>query len=118
MQKIPPWTKGGPCGPPLAISKTVTREQTARPVPLRLLRDAGRGLLRRPGVGKCSCIRRRCCCDTMNWQPLTREHGAPLRLYLAVKYGYKSLKRVGLIRFTDERPRDYWADRGYDWYAG
>jgi DMSO/TMAO reductase YedYZ molybdopterin-dependent catalytic subunit len=19
-------------------------------------------------------------CDTMNWQPLTREHGAPLRL--------------------------------------
>jgi DMSO/TMAO reductase YedYZ molybdopterin-dependent catalytic subunit len=57
-------------------------------------------------------------CDTMNWQPLNREHGAPLRLYLAVKYGYKSLKRVGLIRFTDARPPDYWADRGYDWYAG
>ena len=57
-------------------------------------------------------------CDTMNWQPLTRQHGAPLRLYLAVKYGYKSLKRVGLIRFQDERPADYWAARGYDWYAG
>jgi DMSO/TMAO reductase YedYZ molybdopterin-dependent catalytic subunit len=57
-------------------------------------------------------------CDTMNWQPLTRPHGAPLRLYLAVKYGYKSLKRIGLIRFQDERPRDYWAERGYDWYAG
>lgn len=57
-------------------------------------------------------------CDTMNWQPLTREHGAPLRLYLAVKYGYKSLKRIGLIRFQDERPPDYWAGRGYDWYAG
>jgi DMSO/TMAO reductase YedYZ molybdopterin-dependent catalytic subunit len=57
-------------------------------------------------------------CDTMNWQPLTRQHGAPLRLYLAVKYGYKSLKRVGLIRFQDERPSDYWANRGYDWYAG
>jgi len=55
--------------------------------------------------------------DTMNWQPLTREHGAPLRLYLAVKYGYKSLKRVGLIRFQDDRPPDYWAKRGYDWYA-
>jgi DMSO/TMAO reductase YedYZ molybdopterin-dependent catalytic subunit len=54
----------------------------------------------------------------MNWQPLTREHGAPLRLYLAVKYGYKSLKRVGLIRFQDERPADYWGERGYDWYAG
>jgi DMSO/TMAO reductase YedYZ molybdopterin-dependent catalytic subunit len=57
-------------------------------------------------------------CDTMNWQPLTRQHGAPLRLYLAVKYGYKSLKRIGLIRFQDERPSDYWANRGYDWYAG
>jgi DMSO/TMAO reductase YedYZ molybdopterin-dependent catalytic subunit len=57
-------------------------------------------------------------CDTMNWQPLNREHGAPLRLYLAVKYGFKSLKRVGLIRFSDRRPRDYWGDRGYDWYAG
>jgi DMSO/TMAO reductase YedYZ molybdopterin-dependent catalytic subunit len=57
-------------------------------------------------------------CDAMNWQPLTRQHGAPLRLYLAVKYGFKSLKRVGLILFTDTRPPDYWADRGYDWYAG
>jgi DMSO/TMAO reductase YedYZ molybdopterin-dependent catalytic subunit len=57
-------------------------------------------------------------CDTMNWQPLSREHGAPLRLYLAVKYGFKSLKRIGLIRFQEERPRDYWGERGYDWYAG
>jgi DMSO/TMAO reductase YedYZ molybdopterin-dependent catalytic subunit len=57
-------------------------------------------------------------CDTMNGQPLTREHGAPLRLYLAVKYGYKSLKRLALIRFQDKRPSDYWAARGYDWYAG
>jgi len=57
-------------------------------------------------------------CDTMNREPLSRQHGAPLRLYLAVKYGYKSLKRIRLIRFQDERPSDYWADRGYDWYAG
>jgi hypothetical protein len=57
-------------------------------------------------------------CDTMNWRPLSRTHGAPLRLYLTVKYGFKSLKRVGLIRFGDNRPADYWADRGYDWYAG
>jgi DMSO/TMAO reductase YedYZ molybdopterin-dependent catalytic subunit len=57
-------------------------------------------------------------CDAMNWQPLNRGHGAPLRLYVPVKYGYKSLKRIGLIRFQDERPSDYWARRGYDWYAG
>jgi DMSO/TMAO reductase YedYZ molybdopterin-dependent catalytic subunit len=57
-------------------------------------------------------------CDTMNGVPLNRTHGAPLRLYLTVKYGFKSIKRLGLIRFTDSRPADYWADRGYDWYAG
>ena len=57
-------------------------------------------------------------CDTMNGEPLSREHGAPLRLYLAVKYGFKSLKRIGLIRFQDERPPDFWGERGYDWYAG
>jgi DMSO/TMAO reductase YedYZ molybdopterin-dependent catalytic subunit len=57
-------------------------------------------------------------CDTLNRQPLTGRHGAPLRHYLAVKYGFKSLKRIGLIRFQDRRPPDYWAERGYDWYAG
>jgi hypothetical protein len=29
-----------------------------------------------------------------------------------------SLKRIGVIRFQDEPPPDYWAERGYDWYAG
>jgi hypothetical protein len=54
----------------------------------------------------------------MGGKPLTPEHGAPLRLYIPVKYGIKSLKRVGTIRFTDERPADFWAEQGYDWYAG
>jgi hypothetical protein len=54
----------------------------------------------------------------MDGQPLTPEHGAPLRLFTPVKYGIKSLKRIGTIRFTDERPADFWAERGYDWYAG
>ena len=57
-------------------------------------------------------------CYEMQGEALTPEHGAPLRLYLPVKYGIKSLKRVGTITFTDERPRDYWAERGYDWYSG
>lgn len=54
----------------------------------------------------------------LNGQPLTWQHGAPLRLAIPVKYGIKNIKRIGVIRFTDERPRDFWADRGYDWYAG
>jgi hypothetical protein len=57
-------------------------------------------------------------CYEMNGEPLTPPHGAPLRLVIPVKYGIKNLKRIGTIRFTDERPPDYWAERGYDWYAG
>jgi DMSO/TMAO reductase YedYZ molybdopterin-dependent catalytic subunit len=57
-------------------------------------------------------------CYEMNGMPLTLEHGAPLRLAIPVKYGIKNLKRIGTIHFTDERPADYWAERGYDWYAG
>ena len=57
-------------------------------------------------------------CYEMGGQPLTPDHGAPLRLVIPVKYGIKSLKQIGTIRFTDRRPADYWAERGYDWYAG
>lgn len=54
----------------------------------------------------------------MNERPLSLEHGAPLRLVVPVKYGFKSLKRIGLIRLSDIRPKDYWAERGYDWHSG
>ena len=57
-------------------------------------------------------------CYEMNGEALTSEHGAPLRLVIPVKYGVKNLKRIGKINFSDSRPRDYWAERGYDWYAG
>jgi DMSO/TMAO reductase YedYZ molybdopterin-dependent catalytic subunit len=53
-----------------------------------------------------------------NGLPLAPEHGAPLRLVIPVKYGIKSLKRIGSIVFSDRRPPDYWAERGYDWFAG
>ncbi len=51
-------------------------------------------------------------------QPLSPDHGAPLRHVLPIKYGYKQLKHVGLIRFTADRPDDFWAEQGYDWYGG
>jgi DMSO/TMAO reductase YedYZ molybdopterin-dependent catalytic subunit len=50
--------------------------------------------------------------------PLTPEHGAPLRLVTPVKYGIKSIKRIGVIQYADRRPADYWAEEGYDWFAG
>lgn len=54
----------------------------------------------------------------MNGAPLTPEHGAPLRLVTTTKYGIKQLKRIGRIEYTNERPADYWAEQGYDWYSG
>lgn len=54
----------------------------------------------------------------LNGQPITAPHGAPLRLIIPVKYGVKNLKRIGRIFFSDTRPRDFWAERGYDYYVG
>ncbi|RRA49292.1 molybdopterin-binding oxidoreductase [Acidipila sp. EB88] len=50
--------------------------------------------------------------------PLTQLHGAPLRLHMPTKYGYKQIKRIGLIAYTRDKPDDYWTRLGYDWYAG
>jgi hypothetical protein len=50
--------------------------------------------------------------------PLTQYHGAPLRLLIPLKYGYKQIKRIGLISYTNSKPDDYWTKLGYDWYAG
>lgn len=57
-------------------------------------------------------------CHSLQGQPLSIDHGAPLRLTSPVKYGIKQLKQIGTIKFTKDRPRDYWAERGYDWYSG
>ena len=51
-------------------------------------------------------------------QPLPDDHGAPLRLVIPVKYGIKNLKRIGSIEYTNDRPDDYWAEYGYDWFSG
>jgi len=52
-------------------------------------------------------------------EPLSEEHGAPVRLATPLKYGTKQIKRIGTIQFSDTQPEnDYWTVRGYDWYAG
>lgn len=54
----------------------------------------------------------------MNGEPLKPEHGAPLRIASPTKYGIKQIKRIGRIEFTANRPNDFWAESGYDWYSG
>jgi DMSO/TMAO reductase YedYZ molybdopterin-dependent catalytic subunit len=52
----------------------------------------------------------------MYGQPITREHGAPIRLNLPTKIGYKSAKYVTSIQVTNVlQRRGYWEDQGYDW---
>jgi sulfoxide reductase catalytic subunit YedY len=40
--------------------------------------------------------------------PLPTQHGAPLRLVVPWKYGFKSIKSVERIEFTAERPETFW----------
>jgi DMSO/TMAO reductase YedYZ molybdopterin-dependent catalytic subunit len=54
----------------------------------------------------------------MNGTPLSREYGAPVRLYSAVKLGYKMVKYVSEVSFLPVRTGGYWEDRGYEWFAG
>lgn len=54
----------------------------------------------------------------INGQALTPDHGAPLRLVTPLKYGIKQIKQIGRIAYTNARPRDYWHEQGYDYYAG
>ena len=53
-----------------------------------------------------------------NGQPLTVDHGAPLRLLVPVKLGLKNVKAVTKLSFMADEPRDYWAERGYSRYDG
>ena len=53
-----------------------------------------------------------------NGQPLTVDHGAPLRLLVPMKLGLKNVKAATRITFVAEEPSDYWAERGYSRYDG
>jgi DMSO/TMAO reductase YedYZ molybdopterin-dependent catalytic subunit len=54
----------------------------------------------------------------MKWEADHNARTGAAGLVTTVKYGIKSIKRIGRITFTDQRPRDFWSEQGYDWYAG
>jgi DMSO/TMAO reductase YedYZ molybdopterin-dependent catalytic subunit len=53
-----------------------------------------------------------------NGEPLTVEHGAPLRLIAPMKLGLKNIKAITRITYVKDEPKDYWAERGYSQYDG
>ena len=58
-------------------------------------------------------------CYEMYEQPLTREHGAPLRLQIPTKIGYKQAKYLTDLKVTNVLERvGYWEDQGYAWFYG
>ncbi len=53
-------------------------------------------------------------------KPLPNQNGAPLRLIVPWKYGFKSIKSIVSIRFRKRQPRNTWsllAPREYGFYA-
>ena len=58
-------------------------------------------------------------CYEMYDQPLTREHGAPLRLNIPTKIGYKQAKYLTDLKVTNVLQRvGYWEDQGYSEFYG
>ncbi len=41
-------------------------------------------------------------------KPMPRQNGAPLRLIVPWKYGFKSVKSIVRFSFTDQRPKSFW----------
>ncbi len=56
----------------------------------------------------------------MYGRPLPNQNGAPLRLVVPWKYGFKGIKAITRIRLTDSQPRTAWVDSApseYGFYA-
>ena len=41
-------------------------------------------------------------------KPVAKQMGAPIRLAVPWKYGFKSIKSIVRFTFTDQRPKSYW----------
>jgi DMSO/TMAO reductase YedYZ molybdopterin-dependent catalytic subunit len=54
----------------------------------------------------------------MNGHQLYPDHGAPLRVYSAVKLGYKNVKYLTEVNFLPTKTGGYWENQGYEWFAG
>src|SRR3546814_622295 len=50
-------------------------------------------------------------------KPLPAQNGAPLRLSVPWKYGFKSVKSIVRFTFTDKRPVSFWEELGPDEYG-
>jgi DMSO/TMAO reductase YedYZ molybdopterin-dependent catalytic subunit len=57
-------------------------------------------------------------CLTYADKPIEPKFGAPMRVKIPTKLGFKQPKFVTEIRVTNAYPSGYWEDYGYNWFAG
>ena len=50
----------------------------------------------------------------MDGKPLSRAHGAPVRLVIPEMYGYKNVKWLNGINLVPDAGSGYWEQLGYD----
>jgi DMSO/TMAO reductase YedYZ molybdopterin-dependent catalytic subunit len=50
--------------------------------------------------------------------PLTAPFGAPVRLRIPTKLGYKNPKWIVAMGVTNQFPSGYWEKQGYNWFGG
>ena len=46
------------------------------------------------------------------------RHGYPFKLRIPTKLGFKNPKFVTTIYVTNQQPKGFWTDRGYNWFSG
>jgi DMSO/TMAO reductase YedYZ molybdopterin-dependent catalytic subunit len=49
---------------------------------------------------------------------LPTRYGYPLKIRIPTKLGFKNPKFVTTLYVTNQRPRGFWSDRGYNWFSG
>jgi len=57
-------------------------------------------------------------CLTYAGRPIEPKFGAPMRLKMTTKLGFKQPKFITSIHVTNDYPGGYWEDLGYNWFAG
>ena len=51
-------------------------------------------------------------------QLLPPEYGAPVKLRMPTKLGFKNPKHIAALFVTNANPGGYWEDQGYNWFSG
>lgn len=51
-------------------------------------------------------------------EALPAQYGYPFKIRIPTKLGFKNPKFVTTIYVTNQQPRGFWTDRGYNWFSG